>query len=297
MVAARARTRRPARSAKTVAEIVRGHRAALTPSELRVAQTLLGDYPAAGLQSVAGLAQRAGVSGPTVVRLVAKLGFAGYPDLQHRLRSELSARTAGPVERYPDPEPAGAAGPVLRRFQRDVSTAVAESLRSIDPVEFDAAVALLSDPERTVLLTGGRVSSVHALYLARSLSLLRARVRYVEAERAARVAALLDVGRSSVLVVFDFRRYDDEVVEFGRAAAGAGAAVMLLTDTYLSPLAAAATVLLTSSVDGPPPFITLTPALALVEALVAGAVEVAGAPLRRRLERFDALNADLAAGG
>jgi hypothetical protein len=52
-------------------------------------------------------------------------------------------------------------------------------------------------------------------------------------------------------------------------------------------------VLLTSSVEGPAPFITLTPALAIVEALVLGAVERTGSPLRRRLERFDTLNADL----
>jgi DNA-binding MurR/RpiR family transcriptional regulator len=277
--------------------VLRSRRAALTPSELRVAQTLLADYPAAGLQSVAGLAERAGVSGPTVVRLVSKLGFAGYPDLQRRLRSELSARAAGPVERYPDPAARSAASPLLRRFQRDVGSAVAESLQGIDAVEFDTAIDLVTDPQRSVLLTGGRVSSVHAVYLAHSLALLRTGVRFVEAERAARAAARLDMNRNTVLVAFDYRRYDEEVVEFGRGAAADGASVVLFTDTYLSPLAASATVLLTSSVDGAPPFITLTPALALVEALVVGAVERAGAPVRRRLERFDALNADLSSGG
>jgi DNA-binding MurR/RpiR family transcriptional regulator len=288
MAAAR-RPRRP----KTVAELVRGGRGQLTPAELRVAQTLLADYPAAGLQSVAALAERAGVSGPTVVRLVAKLGFAGHAELQSRLRAELSARNAGPVERYPTADGARQASPLLRRFERSVSAAVSESLVSIDAVEFDAAVGLLIDPRRPVRITGGRVSSVHALYLARSLALLRSDVRFVEGERAARAATLLDVGLDSVVVVFDYRRYDDEVIEFGRGAAAAGAAVVLLTDTYLSPLAASATVLLTSSVDGPAPFITLTPALAIVEALVLGAVERAGSPLRRRLERFDTLNADL----
>ena len=104
---------------------------------------------------------------------------------------------------------------------------------------------------------------------------------------------LLDVGPDSVVVVFDYRRYDDEVVEFGRGAGAAGAAVVLMTDTYLSPLTSAATVLLTSSVEGPAPFITLTPALAIVEALVLGAVRRTGRQVRRRLERFDALSADL----
>jgi DNA-binding MurR/RpiR family transcriptional regulator len=278
----------------TVAEQIRTERGQLTPAELRVAQTLMSDYPAAGLQSVAALAAHAGVSGPTVVRLVAKLGFAGYSELQSQLRAELSARAAGPVQRYPADESAQAS-PLLRRFERSVTAAVRGSLVGIDPVEFDTAVALLSDTSRQVHVTGGRVSCVHALYLARSLSLLRPDVRYIPGERAPRASTLLDATPSSVFVVFDYRRYDDEVVDFGRGAAAAGAAVIVLTDTYLSPVASSATVLLTSSVEGPAPFITLTPALAIVEALVLGAVERSGTPLRRRLERFDALSADLSA--
>ncbi len=273
--------------------MVRNGRSHLTPAELRVAQALMADYPAAGLQSVAALAAHAGVSGPTVVRLVAKLGFAGYAQMQSRLRAELSARNAGPVQRYPAVDHTAPASPLLRRFERSVSAAVSESLIGIDPVEFDAAVGLLADTARPVRITGGRVSCVHALYLARSLALLRADVRFVESDRATRAATLLDVGPDSVVVVFDYRRYDDEVVEFGRGAAAAGAAVVLMTDTYLSPLTSAATVLLTASVEGPAPFITLTPALAIVEALVLGAVRRSGRQLRRRLERFDALTADL----
>ena len=64
---------------------------------------------------------------------------------------------------------------------------------------------------------------------------------------------------------------------------------MLFTDPYLSPLSAAATVLLTSVVEGPPPFVTLTPALALAEALVLGVVDAGGPALRRRLAAFDRL--------
>jgi DNA-binding MurR/RpiR family transcriptional regulator len=279
----------------TVAEVIRSERRQLTPAELRVAQTLMSDYPAAGLQSVAALAANAGVSGPTVVRLVAKLGFAGYSQLQSQLRSELSARSAGPVQRYPVVDDSEHSSPLLRRFERSVSAAVRDSLFGIDPVEFDAAVTMLTDAARPVFVTGGRVSCVHALYLARSLSLLRPDVSFVAGERASRASTLLDVTAESVFVVFDYRRYDEEVVDFGRGAAAAGAALIVLTDTYLSPVASSATVLLTSSVEGPAPFITLTPALAIVEALVLGAVERSGTPLRSRLERFDALSADLSA--
>ena len=116
-----------------------------------------------------------------------------------------------------------------------------------------------TDTSRRVHVTGGRVSCIHASYLARSLSLLRPDVSFVAGERAARASTLLDVTPESVVVVFDYRRYDDEVVDFGRGAAAAGASVIVLTDNYLSPIASSAAVLLTSSVEGPAPFITLTP--------------------------------------
>lgn len=275
----------------TVTELLRACRADLTPSELLVAQALLADYPAAGLQTVAGLASTAGVSAPTVVRLVAKLGFPGFATLQQRLRAELSARSAGPVELYPEPGPDGAVTPLLRRCQRTIGRAVTQSLRELDPVELDRAVALIADRDREVVLTGGRVSSTHAEYLARYLSLLRPGVRYLQPDRAVRDAALLDVGRRSTLVVFDYRRYDDEVVEFGREGVRRGGKVVLFTDPYLSPLASSATVLLTTVVDGPRPFLTLAPALAVVESIVLGVVESSGPRLRRRLESFDRLTA------
>jgi hypothetical protein len=52
--------------------------------------------------------------------------------------------------------------------------------------------------------------------------------------------------------------------------------VLLFTDPYLSPLASSATVLLTTVVDGPRPFLTLAPALAVVESIVLEVVESSG---------------------
>ena len=53
------------------------------------ALTLLASYPVVGLKTVAQFAARAHVSGPTILPLVAKLGFVGYLDFQQALRNEL----------------------------------------------------------------------------------------------------------------------------------------------------------------------------------------------------------------
>ncbi len=59
----------------TVAERLQLKLAELTPAERKVARVLMAEYPVRGLQPVAKLAAAAGVSAPTVVRLVSKLSF------------------------------------------------------------------------------------------------------------------------------------------------------------------------------------------------------------------------------
>lgn len=279
------------KDSRVVATLLRDRRGELTRAELRVAQALLGDYPAAGLQPVAGLAAASGVSGPTVVRLVTKLGYPTYAHLQRQLRSELSARTAGPVQHYPSTEDASTAHrPLLSRLERQLSRAVADTLRGVDANDLERAVALLTDRARPLLLTGGRASIAHAYYMATYLQLLRRNVRFLGPGYATRRGALLDVDHAHVVVIFDFHRYERETIDFGRAAAARGAALILFTDTYLSPLASNADVLLSATVDGLRPFITLTPVMALVEAAMIGVAEGLGPSGRARLADFDELS-------
>jgi DNA-binding MurR/RpiR family transcriptional regulator len=274
----------------TVADALRRRRGELTPAELRVAQALLGDYPAAGLQPIARLAEDANVSPPTVLRLVTKLGFSGYPQIQQALRAELSARTSGPLEDYPA---AARAGEPLAVRARPLESALAESLRAQDPAELVAAADLIADRGYRVLVTGGRFSWTLAAHLASFLTLLRPSVAHVANEPGARASALLDVDETTVVVAFDYRRYQRDTIAFGRAAATQGAALVVCTDPYLSPLASSATVLLTTTIEGPPPFVTLVPAFALVETLILGVVERGGQETRQRVATFERLNADV----
>ena len=62
-----------ARSA-SVAEAIRRGMADCSPAERKVARVLLSSYPSAGFETVAKLAARAGVSGPTVLRFANRLG-------------------------------------------------------------------------------------------------------------------------------------------------------------------------------------------------------------------------------
>jgi DNA-binding MurR/RpiR family transcriptional regulator len=273
----------------TVAERLRLRLGELTHAERKVARALMADYPVGGLDPVAKLAAAAGVSAPTVVRLVAKLGFDGYAEFQQSLKSEVSVRLSSPLQMHAERPETGREG-ALPRAERLLCDGIRSSFARLPPGEFEQAVRLLADPRRSVTLIGGRFSTMLAEYLAAHLRILRSRVQVLSAAGPDRVSSMLDVGRRDVLVAFDYRRYQHDTVRLAMTAKDQGATLVAFTDPYLSPLAARADVILTSSVTSPSPFDALTPAVALVEAMITALVDRLGDAPRSRMARYDALN-------
>lgn len=284
---------------RAVSEVLRQHLAGFTPVERKVARELLADYPRAGLETVAKLAQRADVSPPSVVRLVTKLGYNGFPDFQEHLRQEVAARSKSALAQYTDlpPRPPGdtpADRDALARAEEVLTTGIRQTFDAVPPDRLAAAVNLICDPARRVYTIGGRFSGHAAGYLNAHLQLLRATSAVVPGEAMDRAALLLDIGRRDVVVAYDFRRYQHDTIAFGRAAQGQGAALIVFTDPWLSPLAVDADVVFPCTVTAPSPFDSLSPAVALTEALIAAVTDCLGDTSRRRIERFEALQRDLA---
>jgi len=275
---------------ETVAERIGLRMAELTPAERKVARTLMAEYPVLGLEPVAKLAAAAGVSAPTVIRLVSKLSFDSYAGFQQSLKSEVSARLSSPLAMHAERR-AGTPGDALSRAEDLFCDGIRTSFARLPRPEFDQAVWLLADHRRAVTLVGGRFSSMLAEYLAAHLRVLRPGVHVVSCAGADRMSALLDVGRRDILVAFDYRRYQRDTVKLATAAKRQGATLIAFTDPYLSPLSAHADVILTSSVRSPSPFDALTPAVALVEAVITALVDRLGDGPLTRMARYDALYA------
>lgn len=256
-------------------------------SEKKVARALLAEYPTAGLDTVAYLAERASVSAPTVVRFSRRIGFQGFPELQAALRNELAPRTSGPLSRIASTRPTGTASELVRDHADVRARAVETSLLTVPPSEIEAAVALIADDTRRVTLGGGRFSHVLAQYFELYLQQLRPKVRLVEASSQRRMSQLLDLGRNDVVVVFDYRRYQRETILLAEQAHRRKATVVLLTDPWLSPAAAYADVVLPTVVESPSAFDALAPAFALVECLVAGVLGHLGDSATMRMRHWD----------
>src|SRR5216683_6600997 len=153
------------------------------------------------------LAERAGVSPPTVTRFITKLGFKGYPEFQEVLRHEVQARLSSPLERFREEKPGRGADSLLTDALEVSRRNLQATVDQLSHHEFEEAVELLADVRRRVLVLGGRVSAQLARYLAGQLHLLRPGIGMVDAERSAPAQQLIDLRKGDLLVVFDYRRY------------------------------------------------------------------------------------------
>jgi len=270
----------------SIAEKIRQRLGELSPSERRVARTLLTGPPTIGLESSVRLARFAGVSGPTVSRFISELGFSSYAAFQRALHEEIAARVMSPVEIYRRHQEGERSTDVLGASARTLGEAVVASVSGLDQDEYRRAVSLIADGGRQVLVTGGWFSQLLAGYLVSVLRELRPGVRLVGPSVSDRAGAIADIGRRDTVVAFDFRRYERDTLEIARAAQAASARILLVTDPWLSPVADIADAVLTAQVLGPAPFESLTPALAVVETLITSVVDALGEDGRARFERF-----------
>ncbi|MFE6254745.1 MurR/RpiR family transcriptional regulator [Agromyces sp. NPDC057865] len=279
-----------------MAEAIRRGMADCSPAERKVARVLLSSYPSAGFETVAKLAARAGVSGPTVLRFANRLGYRGFPDFQQALRDDLDERSASPVDLYdrrrPDAPSTPAAG--LQRAAWITSETLDRTFDALVPGEFDRAVELLCAPKARVLVAGGRFSGLLATLLAQHLQLLRPGVSPLPEFDAGRIEAMAGLKRGDVVVLFDYRRYEEPTRRLAMVARERKASVVLFTDAWMSPIASEADVVLPSETESPSAaFDAMTPVLAIVEAMIAECAARLGSAASDRMRDVEAAGREL----
>lgn len=262
--------------------------ATLTHSEQKIARVLLADYPVAGLGTQSSLARRAGVSDPTVVRFVVKLGFDGFTEFQTSLLDEVEQRLRSPqmmIETKRAPAERG----VAQAYLASAAVQVGEAENLTIGQSYERAVDLIMGAKGSVTVVGGRFSRHVAGMLGSYLAQLRPGVVTHGTLSVESFDGLLDMGRRDVLVMFDYRRYQTNVVDFATEAARRGVRIVLFTDPWMSPIADIAEVVIVGPVEVASPYDSLAPAVAQMEALVAEAVARHGPLLHRRVADLEEL--------
>jgi DNA-binding MurR/RpiR family transcriptional regulator len=276
---------------KTHEERIRAAFNELTPAERQLASHILRHYPVAALGSITALAKAAGVSTPTVVRLVQKIGFKGYPDFQTGLREEVEERLVSPLVKHDRWAADAPKGHVLNAFADAVVENLHATLGQVDHAEFDEVCRLMADKNRKVFAMGGRITHAMADYFVTHMKVIRRDVTLISDTSNTWPPAILDMARGDVLLIFDIRRYENAVVQFVEVAREQGAEVVLITDQWVSPAATLASFRFSAHVEVPSAWDSSVSILVLIETLLAGIQAMTWTDTQARMKRLEELYA------
>ncbi len=258
-----------------------------TATERKAAHALLGNYPLQGLGTVAQFATAAGVSSPTILRFVGRLGFPGFADFQKRLRRELENQLNTPLARSSAmPEASAAdADPLVSKLVENVR----ETFEHLPRGELMGMIKLLADERKTLHMIGGRFTDALARYMAAHLRIVRPNVNHVAGQQGNWLDQLIGIGPKDVIVVFDIRRYQTEIIRFAEAAAKQGATVTLITDSWMSPIGRIASFVLPARVAVPSPWDSSAALMAIAEVVIAGVTRENAEHSQQRMQALEEL--------
>lgn len=259
--------------------------ARLTPTQRRIAHSLVQHAPSAAYLSAAEVAELAGVSQPSVTRFAMALGYAGYPALRRELRSlvGLGAPSAGS-------DGGGAeGGPVQRalRVEADHLNRLADQLGNLDTVTEAARLLAASRP---LPVLGLRAAAPLAAYFGYFAAKVHPDVRVLDTGGTLLIDRLDQAraaGAGAMLAVM-LPRYPREVLDAVRGARTAGLTIVALTDSAVSPAAELADIVLPAAVGTQLVFDLHTGPMAMAMVLLQAMCDAAPEPAQRRLEDFEA---------
>jgi DNA-binding MurR/RpiR family transcriptional regulator len=252
----------------------------LTPAERLIAEEVLAEPTLVAFGTVSELATRVGTSRPTIVRFANKLGFRGYTQLQRHVRNHLTQHLARPSERIRHDDEAAI----------DAKTATNRAIASVYEVVRSKRFAKLIRPivqAKRVWVLSGETSQAGALALHSRLSMVRPDVRMLQAHSMG--TDLSGAGSDDTAIVFDFFRYRRQVVEAARILADAGVAMVVVTDSPLSPLAGLTDTWCEIEIPGIGPFDSSVPAVAIAELIVSRVAKELQQEATARIDRIEAL--------
>ncbi|GAA4789453.1 MurR/RpiR family transcriptional regulator [Streptomyces ziwulingensis] len=204
----------------------------LSPGQRRIAQYLIENLTEAAFLSITELAERAGVSQPSVTRFAAAVGFTGYPALRERLKAMALATRAG-----------GAAEEISGNELQAAVDAEIENLENLrrDFADPDRVIGVGRELSGSTPLTvlGLRISVSLAEYFAYAARRVHPDVRLVTRGGSVAYDTLLQAREAggTWMLAFSMPRHAQETLLAVRVAREAGLKVALITDLALGPVA------------------------------------------------------------
>lgn len=217
-------------------QLIRAHFSEFKPAERKIANHLLSNYPMAGLVSITALSQSCDVSTPTVMRTLKRIGFSSFISFQKSLKDELTKTLSDPIAKHGQWVTGTQEQHILNQAAESVVANLRNTMNQINFDTFNKVVELLADTDRSIHLVGGRITHSFSDYLATHLEVIRKAVFKLPKSAGLWPHHLLNIERNDVLVIFDVRRYEADLLNLAELVKQKEAIVILFSDQWLSPI-------------------------------------------------------------
>jgi DNA-binding MurR/RpiR family transcriptional regulator len=243
---------------------------ALSP-ELQKAARFMVEHPEEiGLNSMRRVAKDAGVKPATITRLTKMLGFQEYDALREPFRQRLRASSLKFASRLQDVQKIGETDEksLFDDLRAQEISNIEGSLSDENYLVMDAAAQTMHEARRIYVL-GLRGAHAPAFLFHYAYQLFQLNSHLLDTTAGIFADQLRGIGPEDSLLVVSFSPYTQLTIDALEYAADAGAKIVAVTDSHISPAANAAVHTIVTKNASPSFYHSFTGALAVVQALIA----------------------------
>ena len=211
----------------------------------QVARFLLEHPNTVALETVASLAEQCDVPPSTLVRFAAAFEYNGFSEMQNVFRNALVEQTSNYSERVKLSKNSSSnridASYILEEFSSGNASSMNNMTHHFSLEMLNKAVDLLENAQN-IYLIGLRRAYPISSYFAYSLRHLNKTTHLIDGGGGMLVEQASNIRKNDVIIATTFSPYAKETVNVSEYALKAGAKVIAITDSKISPLAALAEV-------------------------------------------------------
>lgn len=206
----------------------------LTNSERKVANYIIKEPTEVIFDTINELSKKVGTSTTTIMRLASKMGYSGYTKLQRDLQEVIKDGKA-PQSRLTSN---------LKNIEKEnlwletinhYTSQLAHITNQVDESTLDKAVDLI-DNARSICCTCVRSGLPAGQYLSQNVNRIKGNCNLIIADVSDWIDEVVSMDENDVLVAISYPRYAKRINEFVKIAKERNVKIIIITDTYSSPL-------------------------------------------------------------
>jgi len=267
----------------------------LTPSEVKIADYFSRNYWNLVFENTTSISKNTGVSKPTVVRFISKLGYDRFSAFLEELRKDvMDVQDSLPIRYYLKKKllTDGAEGDVLLQSFSLITQNLEHTHARIDHDQFWEAARSIAQTRGTVYITGQRSSYALAYLFYNMIRRIRSNCFLIGSQIVSQPDLLIDVDADDLLFAIFRHPYAKTTLRIGQHFERCKAPVILLTDSIFNPMQNLANLQIEVDTEGVSIFTSSAAVMAVLESLNVAALKFCDDTVYERLEHAESLYND-----